>query len=142
MFYNNIIQCAGPIGYAGLVLFCAGSVTLSDYNCFSAPGSELILALNPVSAPRGSRPQLYSLAGWRSAKGLDVHSTMSAAAFSSALDRTSAGFQLRSGSPGQGSGRVGGVDSGAATDVGAWGGATQIGCNFGPAPKPTSLNVS
>jgi hypothetical protein len=141
-FFNNIVQCSGAIGYAGLVDFCAGSVALSNYNCFSAVGGEQMLALAPLSKPRGT-PKVYSLAEWRSATGMDAHSTASAAGFTSPLDRTPSGFQLRSASPGQGSGRVGGVASGITTDIGAWGGgATQIGCNFGPAPKATSLTAS
>jgi Right handed beta helix region len=142
-FYNNIIHCNGTAGYAGLVLLCAGTIELSDYNCFSCAGSDKILALNPESKPRGSNPQLYTLAGWRSATGMDSRSMASAATFASPLDRTPAGMQLRNASPGQGSGRVGGVASGTVTDMGAWGGgATQIGCNFGPIPRATSLSVS
>jgi hypothetical protein len=143
-FYNNIIQCAGGIGYAGLVLLCKGSIALSDYNAFSsAGGSDRILALNPESQPRGSNPKAYSLSDWRSTTGMDTHSTTAAAAFTSQLSRAPTGFQLLKSSVGQGSGRVGGVASGALTDIGAWGGdATQIGCNFGPSPKATSLSVS
>ena len=142
-FYNNIIQCAGATGYGGLVLLCAGTIVLSDYNCFSTTGGGKIVALNPESNPKGSTPQLYSLAEWRSATGMDSRSSVVAATFASPLDRTPAGFQLRNASPGQRSGRVGGVASGASTDIGAWGGdATQIGCNFGPAPKATALIVS
>ena len=141
-FYNNIVQCAGAIGYAGLVDFCTGSVVLSDYNSFSAVGSEPTLALAPLTTPRAN-PKLYSLAAWRSATGMDAHSTTSAATFASPLGRTAAGFQLRSASPGPGSGRVGGVATGAVTELGAWGGgATQIGCNFGPAPMATAISVS
>ncbi len=63
---------------------------------------------------------------------MDGHSTVAVATFANALDRTPAGFQLQQASPVLGGGRVGGVASGAATDIGAWGGdATQIGCNFG-----------
>lgn len=142
-FYNNVLQCNGAIGYAGLALFCVGSVVLSDYNIFSSVSGDEVMALNPLSQPRGSHPKVYSLAGWRSATGFDMHSTSSAASFASPLNRTPQGFQLLSASPGERGGRVGGVVSGATTDIGAWGsGATQIGCNFGPAPKATSLNVS
>lgn len=141
-FYNNIVQSAGGVNYA-LVEHCAGSVVLSDFNSYNVAGGGQAVAVAPVSEPRASHPQLYSLAAWRSATGMDAHSTASAAAFASPLDRTPLGFQLLSGSPGHGAGRVGGVASGAVTDLGAWGGgATQIGCNFGPAPRATSLNVS
>jgi hypothetical protein len=58
-------------------------------------------------------------------------------------------YQLTSSSPGKGAGRVGGVSTGAATDMGAWGnGATQIGCNLSatagssPIPNPPTLTVS
>jgi hypothetical protein len=141
-FYNNIIQCTSKVGYAGLVNFCAGSVVLSDYNSFSAVDTQQLMALAPLSSPRGI-PKLYSLAEWRALTGMDGHSTVAVATFANALDRTPAGFQLQKASAVLGGGRVGGVASGAATDIGAWGGgATQIGCNFGPAPKATSLNVS
>jgi Right handed beta helix region len=141
-FYNNIVQCTGQVGYAGLVSLCAGTVALSDFNVLSAVDSSELMSLTPVTEPRAI-PKLYSLADWRSLTGMDRHSTTSAATFASAMDRTPTGFQLQAGSAYATAGRVGGVVSGAPTALGAWGGgATQIGCNFGPAPKAVSLSVS
>jgi hypothetical protein len=140
-FYNNIVQCAGKIGSGGLVAVCPGSVSLSDYNALSVAGNSQIMAYSPPKNPRGFQPM--TLAQWRSLTGMDKHTSTTSSQFANAQDRTAAGLQLRSGSPGQGTGRVGGLVSGAATDIGAWGaGATQIGCNFGPSPKATSLSVS
>jgi hypothetical protein len=141
-FYNNIVQCRGQVGYAGLVSLCAGTIALSDFNVLSAVGSSQLMSLAPVTQPR-AMPKLYSLADWRSVTGMDHHSTTSAVTFVSAMDRTPMGYQLPAGSPHATAGRAGGVASGAPTAVGAWGGgATQIGCNFGPAPRPVSLSVS
>jgi hypothetical protein len=140
--YNNIVQCTGQVGYGGLLSLCAGTIALSDFNVLSAVGSNPLMSLVPVTQPRAV-PRIYSLADWRSVTGMDRHSTTSAATFASAMDRTPTGFQLRAGSTHTTAGRVGGVASGAPTAVGAWGGgATQIGCNFGPAPKPVPLSVS
>ena len=140
-FYNNVVHCNGQVGYGGLVSFCEGSIALSDYNVLSASGASPTMALVPVTKPR-SVTKPYSLAEWRSATGMDQHSTSAAPLFSNVMDRTPAGFQLRSGSA-TAMGRVGGVASGAPVAVGAWGGgATQIGCNFGPAPKAVTLDVS
>ena len=141
-FYNNIVQCTGQAGYAGLVSLCAGTIRLSDFNVLSAVGSNQLMALAPVTQPRAI-PKLYSLADWRSVTGMDQHSTTSAATFASPMDRTPTGLQLRADSTYTTAGRIGGVASGVPTAVGAWGGdATQIGCNFGPAPKPVPLSVS
>jgi len=141
-FYNNIMQCAGEVGYAGIVNLCQGSIRLSDYNAFSCASGTPLIALATLAQPRGI-PKVYSLTQWRSVTGMDYHSSTSAPLFMSAQDRTATGLQLRSGSPALSAGRAGGVSTGAPTELGAWGGgATQIGCNFGPAPKPVSLSVT
>jgi hypothetical protein len=141
-FYNNIVQCSAPVGAGGLVSFLEGSVVLSDYNVLSAAGSTRLLSLAPVLKPRAA-PKLYTLEQWRSATGMDQHSSASTVAFASAMDRTAAGFQLQTSSAALNAGRIGGTSAGAPTAVGAWGGdATQVGCNFGLSPRPVSLSVS
>jgi hypothetical protein len=140
-FYNNILQCTGSVGYAGLATFCAGAIALSDYNSFGAPNDQ-ILGLATLAAPRAP-PQLHTLASWRTATGFDGHSVAATVGMASPLQRSPTGFQLQTSSPARGMGRVGGKATGAATDLGAWGGgATQIGCNFGPSPQAVSLKVS
>ena len=140
-FYNNILQCPGTVGYAGLVTFCAGTLAQCDYNSFGA-SNDKIFGLSSVDAPRVP-PRLYTLDAWRAATGQDTHSVSATVGLVSPQDRTPGGFQLQTSSSARALGRVGGTPAGAVTEIGAWGGgATQIGCNFGPSPVPVSLKVS
>jgi hypothetical protein len=142
-FYNNIVACAGTPGYLGMATFCKGSLAQSNYNCFQcASPSGNLLGISAPTSP--GTPTLYTLSGWRQATGQDsgsiavAQSTMFAAV--AALSPT--GYQTLVSSATT-LGRIGGVSSGTVTAAGAWGnGATQIGCNFGPIPRPPVLSVS
>jgi Right handed beta helix region len=147
-FYNNIIYSPAPTtGYAGAVRFCSGALALSNYNLYRiGSASSAIFGLSPVSAPRAI-PTLYTLSAWQKATGLDGNSVTSDYALSSlfvaanSLDPIS--YALQPSATGRNLGRVGGTASGAPTDVGAWGGgATRIGCDFGPVPRSPVLNVT
>ncbi len=140
-FYNNILQCTGQVGYGGLATFCAGTLVQSDFNSYGSAKTDKILGLVPVTAPR-STPTLYNLNRWRhNRNGRALQTAM--LGFANAADRSPNGYQLQTASTALSAGRAGGNASGVATAIGAWGGdATQIGCNFGPAPQPVSLTIS
>jgi hypothetical protein len=149
-FYNNIIYLEGTGGWAGAVWFCEGSVALSNYNLYRAnPGSRGVFGLSPASAPRAV-PTLYTLSAWQKATGLDAHSVASESASGSLFGGAKSGsamdpsnYALQQSAVGRNMGRVGGNESGALTDVGAWGGgATRIGCDFGPVPRAPVLGIS
>lgn len=121
--YNNI--WATSTGSTSLN-FTAGSLVVCDYNC-------------------------YATASRAGATGFDTHSITSSPSFQAAITAGAgpAQFHLASGSPCSGTGRVGGVASGAACNMGAWDGTvTQIGCSFlsgtsAPAvPNAPTLSVS
>jgi hypothetical protein len=135
--YNNIIYSSG-------VTVCAGSIALCDYNIYRAGG--LVVGLTQVAAPRGPGTA-YTLSEWQKTSGQDAHSVVSNAApsalFGSTRSLEPGTYQLQASSAGRNLGRAGGVSSGAATDVGAWGGGTtRVGCDFGPAPRAPALGVS
>jgi hypothetical protein len=149
-FYNNIIYGAQVAGWAGAIRFCSGTIALSDYNVYRIdPGPRGIFGLTSPSA-RGAAPALYTLGAWQKATGYDSNSVATltgsgslfrATTTNSSLDPTS--YQLSPSAVGRTMGRVGGTASGAPTEVGAWGGgATRIGCDFGPTPRSPVLSVS
>jgi hypothetical protein len=144
-FYNNIVYYPATTGYAGAVRFCSGTVVLSNYNLFRVDGNERgIFGLSPLSAPR-SAPTLYSLSEWRKATGMDGNSIASDVAatslFGAQVGLNATSYALQNSVVARNLGRVGGVASGAATDAGAWGGgATRIGCDFGPMPRSPTLS--
>jgi len=160
--YNNV-YVMGPPSYRAVGFgSAAGAVTLSDYNLLTCGASSLCFTLgtNEVSGTNQ-----YTLAQWQTL-GWDAHSIMTAPTFlnqgqlmtSGASSTTAtAGYQLASGSAGVGAGRIGGVSTGAAVDMGAWGGTdvntglaiAQIGVNLGatttaptPVPMAPVLSVS
>jgi hypothetical protein len=142
-FFNNIVACAGTVTSNGNTCFCDGTILLSDFNCFQgALSNGATFGISPTTSPYSFVS--YTLAGWQSHSGFDLHSqTLPVGAlFGSAVLKNPASF--RSLPPGVvGTGRIGGVSSGAVTDPGAWGnGATQIGCNFGPVAVPTAPVLS
>jgi hypothetical protein len=146
-FYNNIIYSNSAVGYGGLVRYCNNSLALSDYNVYRAEGiSQRIFGLAPVSAPRAI-PTLYTLSAWQKTTGLDIASIAPSASlgamFAGVASLNPNGYQLSAAAVGKNLGRVGGVAGGSVTDAGAWGGgATQIGSDFGPLPRPPVLSVN
>jgi hypothetical protein len=103
--YNNI--WATTTGSTSLN-FTTSSLTVCDYNC-------------------------YATASRAGTTGFDTHSITSNPTFSTTIVPGNGPnqFQLASGSPCLGAGRVGGGATGAAVNMGAWDGTvTQIGCSF------------
>jgi hypothetical protein len=132
--YNNILTN---------VLVCNGSVALSNYNVFT--NTRAAFAQTAVTDPRGKSTR-YTLSEWQKATDQDRDSTTFASApetlFLAAAKLDAASYQLQPTAVGRNLGRVGGRASGAATDVGAWGGgATRIGCNFRPTPRSPLLKI-
>jgi Right handed beta helix region len=146
-FYNNIIYMPQTTGWQGAVRLCDGTMALSNYNVFRvAAVAHGLIALNPVSAPRIA-PKLLTLSEWQKTSGLDSNSletTVAAGAMFSATNKLNPnGYALQESAVGRNLGRAGGVASGAVTDVGAWGGgATRIGCDFGPSPQAPVLRAT
>lgn len=123
--YNNI--WATSTGSTSLS-FTSSSLSVCDYNC-------------------------YATASRAGTAGFDTHSMTSNPNFSATITpgNGSNQFQLAGGSACLGAGRVRGVSSGAAINMGAWDGTvTQIGCNFlsgsvgtAPAvPRAPTLTIS
>jgi Right handed beta helix region len=145
-FYNNILYLQQAPGWQGAVWFPAGTVTLSNYNVYRvASGSRGLIGVSPVSAPR-TAPKLLTLSDWQRSTGLDsnsIETTVGSGAMFSAMNTLNPnGYALQETAVGRNLGRVGGVASGATTDAGAWGGgATRIGCDFGPSPQAPVLTI-
>jgi hypothetical protein len=139
--YNNVVY--GPSinngsPYGG-VAATTGGLVLWDYNCY-----YLSALTNAWGLDNGSTT--YStLANWQaSAQTPDLHSTTANPTFAGTLSAGSGSAQFRlnqSTSPvraaGATPGRLGGITSGATTDMGCWGYDTSlgtvptiIGCNF------------
>jgi hypothetical protein len=152
--YNNIWIIPNSPSYLGIGFGSAtGAVTLSDYNLITCGGSSSCFSLG-TNSTYGTR---YSLASWQSL-GHDAHSITTSPLFvaagkllSAGLTSAvaSAGYALLAGSAGLGAGRIGGVSTGAVTNMGAWDGvATQIGSSIGsgttsnPVPDAPTLTVS
>lgn len=139
-FYNNIWCLTGSA--APVLLFQPSSapprnvLQLCDYNCYPSTHFSVV--------DRTATANSYStLSGWRAATGKDMSSIQSDnAMFLNVTGTTPAAFRLAAGSPCINQGHVGGVANGAAIDLGAWGGATAIGHNFGAAPMAPVLAVS
>ena len=137
-FYNNVIYCAQVAGWAGAIRLVSGTVALSNYNVYRVdPGRSGLFSLVP---PTNLRPPgtLYSLSAWQKETRQDGNSTATLIASSALFHgarREPSSYRLQPAAVARNFGRVGGKSSGAATDVGAWGGgATRIGCDFATAP--------
>lgn len=135
--YNNIYYCTGPGAIGSDVILTAGTISQSDYNCYRpASATQPELYTKPIG---GGSYSSYSLAGWRAADSLDVHSIADNPNFVSPTSANPAGYRLASGSPCISAGRIGGVSTGAACNMGAWDGTvTQIGCDFGSGAAASS----
>ena len=135
-YYNNIIKTSS-VGYRGDLNINTSAAALMDCNMYpSSP--QLGLSADGTQNP----PTIYtSLAAWAAALpsgcvGKDAHSLTTVPSFTNSGTLAQL-YELVAGSAGSATsanpGRVGGVTSGAAVDMGAWGGAsppTQIGSNF------------
>lgn len=139
-YYNNIFHRNGfSMGYMGDLAISAGAVGTVNYNMYSS--TMRINLLSPLNSNNGSTvvTPYSSLSAWRSASGADANSIQAAPVF---VGGSGAGaYALAANSPGRSAGRVGGVSTGAAVHIGAWDGvATQVGCQFGPTPRPPVSN--
>ena len=127
-FYNNIVYHPGVSATYHGDLFTTSAAPVINYNCYT-PGAIRI----------DSESDHTTLASWQST-GRDTNSIQANPAFVG--DGTGASrFKLSASSPCRDAGRIGGLASGAVTDIGAWqDGVTQIGCDFtanvGVAPNP------
>ena len=136
-YYNNIYSSHGSGSFNNFGNFRTNpsAIKVMDYNL--VPSSGVSWAFYQNASPTSliaSYATIAALANALSALGigvgLEAHSVTGAPTFVG-TGSLAAQYQLASASLGKGSGRIGGIGSGAATDMGAWGnGATQIGCNF------------
>ncbi|MGB9329443.1 MAG: right-handed parallel beta-helix repeat-containing protein [Steroidobacteraceae bacterium] len=151
--YNNIYSgAADRSGYMSFVTNPTGPA-IWDYNMYipsgmswalrADSGLDTVLGTYTTASAFGA-----AIAANGGISGVESHSIAGAPTFTKTGTLAQL-YQLASGSAGKGAGRVGGVTSGAACDMGAWGnGATQIGCNFtsgaaAPAvPMAPTLSVS
>jgi hypothetical protein len=129
--YNNLYVLSTATSGGGWQQFTSGDCTILDYDCaYALSGSYT--ALWQVSSKNYN-----SLSAFQSATGAESHGlagTDPKFAVGTTKIVSGAGpaqFKLASGSPALGSGRVGGVASGAAVNMGAWDGTvTQIGASW------------
>jgi hypothetical protein len=147
--YNNIeVRPPGDWNSAyGDVTVSQGSWSVWDYNCWPA---DVRFAYSPADSTHATT--FYTEAQWKTQPGApDAHSVLAVPTFINTIvpGGGSAQYRLAAGSQGQGAGRIGGIITGALTDMGAWGnGATQVGCNLagspgnGPSPDSPKLTVS
>jgi len=139
-YYNNLTVASAPTGNFRIQL--TNTLVLLDYNGYFA------LNNNFGAMWRYNESTQNSLANWRAATGGDANAISgSSIPFVGAITTavTSQQFQLASGSPASGAGRVGGTSSGAVCAIGAWAnGTTQIGYNGSGAvasPPPAVPNA-
>jgi hypothetical protein len=121
-FYSNIYHRATLSGQGDFWLPGLGLLGTFDYNLYDSSPS---LNFNYNS---GSNTAI-GLANWRSASGKDAHSIATSDPLFVASGTGAAYFRLRDNSPGKALGSGG-------QEVGAWGGASQVGCSFGGPPGP------
>jgi hypothetical protein len=147
-FYNNIWYFTGSWGeLRALTVSIDGNgsalMRVLDYNCYG-PGATSWRTQRGYGEPYtpnsgAGYAVVSSAAAWQSATGGD-RTGRSLFATDPRFTMSGTGaerFKLQSGSPCIGAGRVGGLSSGAAVNMGAWDGkVTQIGCHFGQTPRP------
>jgi hypothetical protein len=139
-FYNNIWYLGGS---ASLVELCALAISVDgsgtayadviDYNCYGPSSMQWVTQTGygyPYSG--GGYTTHTSSAAWQGATGGDdtTHSLFATDPSFTMAGSGAARFQLAGGSPCIGAGRAGGSSGGAAMDMGAWAGVTQVGCDF------------
>ena len=131
-YYNNIIQRNGNSAGYGDVYMNSAVANIFNYNCYDAAAIAIRVGSSTYS----------TLASWRSASGKDAQSFQANPSFTG----TGTGaerYKLSASSPCRGAGRVGGVSSGAVTDIGAWqSNVVQIGCDFSGAGPTTPMPPS
>lgn len=145
--YNNIILTTGANIVStinGAVGQCDGSGCqgVQDYNIWSCTNPTTFSIASTRTAAGFLETQTstaFTVAQWQAhVPGIEQHSNISTIAPSALFTNpnvslTPNGYKLLAGSAATGTGRVGGVSTGAVCDMGAWGGPTppaQIGANF------------
>jgi hypothetical protein len=140
-FYNNLLTGVMSSDYGG-IRFSPNGPAVWDYNLMP---SGMIWKM--VSSSSGSSLTGAFLAGG-GIVGFDAQSVMNNTPGFTGTGTLAARYQLAGGSPAANAGRVGGVSSGAACNIGAWDGTvTQVGSSVGatamvlPDP-PSNVTVS
>lgn len=123
--WNNIVWITGTRGALEV-----GGLTQSDYSNFY-PRERFSLYTSPTTQTTYS-----SLSSWRTGTGFDLNSLTTDPLFVGPLTGTPppTAFQLLIGSPLPGAGRVGGVSTGAAVNMGAYTTGTEV---IGPTNRDT-----
>jgi hypothetical protein len=124
-FYNNVLVRNGytPDWRGDVWLDSAAVAPVLDYNCYDPSAVKFTLGSS-------SSPSYTSLASWKSATAKEAASFQANPLFIGSGEGAQR-YKLAESSPCRGRGRVGGVISGAVTDIGAWqSGTVQIGCDF------------
>lgn len=136
-YYNNLYYNQGGIATPqyGYFLTNTDAFDICDYNIYGTfSGGQVKFNTVPAGANTDTSLTSYStLSAWATAiGGLEAHSTTNSFATS---PFTNAGtysdqFHVQSGSPAYQTGRVGGLSSGAVTNVGAWDGTGRPGASW------------
>jgi hypothetical protein len=131
--YNNLF--AGDVSIDNKMLrFNPKGPELWDYNLFPASGMAWRLISDDDGTTSGDYSSLASVRAAILAKGgvaFEEHGVASDSPGFVGSGPGAAAYQLEASSPARGAGRVGGVASGDAVDIGAWDGTTRrIGCDF------------
>jgi hypothetical protein len=141
-FYNNIWYFGGSASWTdlrALTVSVDGSglayADVVDYNCYG-PSAMQWLTQTGYGYPYTSEGANYTThttpAEWQGATGGDDtgHSLFATEPLFTMSGSGAARFRLDDESPCIDAGRVGGLSGGAAMDMGAWAGVTEIGCDF------------
>jgi hypothetical protein len=125
--YNNLFYDRGStkIGY-GYQINNVDGFAVCDYNIYGG-----LNTFSTYAANAGSGPTTQTFAGWKTATGKDANSTTNTTNPFTVNGTYALQYTVVTGSPAYQTGKVGGLSTGAAVNVGAWDGiVTQIGCNF------------
>jgi hypothetical protein len=129
--YNNLYVLSTATNGGGWQQFTSGDCTILDYDCTYALSGSYTAMWQMRSA------NYNSLSAFQSASGAESHGIAGTdpkfivGTTSIVSGAGPAQFKLASGSPAVGAGRVGGVATGAAVNMGAWDGSvTQIGASW------------
>lgn len=156
--YSTLVSFSNPQGSSALYQarffnniwhFPSSISSVYTFRSNSAPPNQVFVVLDYSSYPlsgfnvSGLSSSVGTLSTWTGITGKDLSSFQTSdPRFVNANGSTPEDFKLQSTSPLKDKGRVGGIASGSTIDVGAWGGATSIGHNFGPKPIAPLLQVS
>jgi len=123
-FWNNIVS--RPVSTSGSDLTTYDdppvSIGLADYNLFAVQPRILV-------GQYLTNRQFTTLSSWQSYSGKDTHSMVGTPLFVNQANRN---YHLQPGSPALGTGRVGGVSTGAAVNMGAYTTGTEVIGPIGP----------